>query len=404
MVYEQPKSSISKYLASLQPVSGRDEKPKQKDHIFLSYGSPSPDLFPIEEFKQASVEILNNRGEDALQYAGGEGPTLVKNWIKEQGKRRHIHIQEEEILITAGAAQGIDFTTRLLVNPGDEVWVEQPTYFFALQSFQLAGANIQMIPMDNQGIKVDYLKEKLEYHVKFNKPIPKLLYCMPNYHNPTGKTLAPNRRKELAKLAQLYDFFIVEDDAYAELGFEQRYLPAIYSYAPERVLYLGTFSKIIAPGVRIGWVAASEEFINKMKLLMLGPQTSPIVQEILGRLLVNYSFEEQVNRLITCYQEKRDIMISAIYANFGDSVYFEIPKGGFFIWLQFQQEIEVDKLFRIAFDKGVSIVQGSSFYKNQIKNSSVRLCYSFCNKEQIEQGIKLLAESYFSLIGKQETP
>src|SRR5690625_4746128 len=203
MVYEQLKPSISTYLASLQPISGRDEQPSQKDHIFLSYGSPSPNLFPVKEYKQASIETLDTRAKDALQYAGGSGPKLVKSWIKEQGKRRHIHLQEEEILITAGAAQGIDFTTRLLLNPGDEVWVEEPTYFFALQSFQLAGAHIQMIPMDKQGINVACLKKKLEYYVKHNKPNPKLLYCMPNFHNPTGRTLSLNRRKELAKLAQL---------------------------------------------------------------------------------------------------------------------------------------------------------------------------------------------------------
>lgn len=394
--------SISKYLATLQPISGRDEQPILENHVFLSYGSPSPSLFPLEQFEQAAKEVLQRNGRVALQYTGGEGPNLMKEWISGRGSKRNIVAEKDNILITAGAAQAIDVTTRALLNDGDEVWVEEPTYFFALHSFHLAGAEIRSFPTDDQGIDVNLLQKELEYRKQHNQPIPKLVYCLPNYQNPTGVTLTKERRERLAKLAQAYDFYIIEDDAYVELNFDQEHIPAIASYAPERVLYLGTFSKVLAPGLRIGWVSASKQLIAQMKLLLLGPETSPITQEILGTMLTTFPFEAHLEKLIKAYRQKRDVMIASIHAHFRNDVYFEIPVGGFFIWLRFKQHVDVKNVAKLAFQNGVSIVEGSSFFHNQVDVQAVRLCFSFCTEEQIELGVKRLAQAYFSNVSHKE--
>lgn len=403
MTREEMDASISTYVASLQPVKGRDAQPTNENHVYLSFGSPDPGTFPLEAWRRATVDVLNTNVIDAFQYSGGNGPERIKKWIIERGKHRNLDICDEQILITAGAAQGIDFTTRLLLNPGDEVWVESPTYFFALQSFHLAGANVQMMPMDQQGIDVDHLTKELAYRKQNNKQLPKLLYCMPNFHNPTGKTLSLERRKQIVALARLYDFYIIEDDAYSEIDFGAKHLPALHSLSPSRVLYLGTFSKVIAPGIRIGWIVASEYFIRKMTLFMLGPQTSPIVQEILGKMLSDLETEAHIQKLSTCYRKKRDIMVDAIRENFGNTVTFDIPEGGFFIWIRLHHFIDADVLLEVAFENGVSFVSGSSFYQDGPTSTALRLSYSYCSQEQIKRGIALLAKSYVSLIGEKDT-
>lgn len=390
--------AITKQLATLEPLIGRDRQSQNPDHVYLSFGSPDPNLFPVKAWRNATEEVLRTNVIDALQYAGGKGAERIKSWIIDRGKLRNLTLDEDQILITAGAAQAIDFTTRLLLNPDDEVWVEAPTYFFALQSFHLADANVQMIPMDAAGIDINYIAEQLEDRVKNNKRIPKLLYLMPNFHNPTGKTLLLERRRQLAILARKYDFYIIEDDAYTEINFTEKHVPAIHSFAPERVLYIGTFSKVIAPGVRIGWIAATKFFIDKMKLFMLGPQTSPIVQEILGTMLEDFPIDPHVHELATTYRSKRDKMISDIQTYFGRTVTFHIPDGGFFIWLHLKEVVDPEDLLETAFNHGVSIVIGDSFYKEAPHRTCVRLCYSYCSEEQIERGIASLAKAYHSII------
>lgn len=389
--------NIASSLKNAQKIEGRDVQPKNEKHVFLSYGSPNPVLFPTKAYINASNEVLNTRAEIALQYRGGQGTEQIKNWIISRGHHRHMSIEHDGILITAGAAQGIDFATRLLIDPGDEVWVESPSYFFALQSFQLAGARISSIPLDDDGINIDIIEKKLNDRIKNLKKLPKCIYIMPNYHNPTGVSLSLERRKRLAILAEKYNLVIIEDDAYAELSFNQHFLPSIHSLAPKNVIYLGTFSKIIAPGIRIGWVIADKSLIKKMELFLLGPQISPVIQEIIGTLLINLSFDDHLGELVNHYKHNRDVMVGEIVSNFGNHVSFNIPKGGFFIWLQFKNDIDLDELANIAFDKGVSFVKGKEFYHQANKLQEIRLCYSYCNTDEIKEGIRLLAEAYDSL-------
>ncbi|WP_445505958.1 aminotransferase-like domain-containing protein [Niallia sp. 03190] len=350
--------------------------------------------------QSASESILEN-GHKALHYSGGLGPAKVRQWIKEQVEKSKIFVEATQIYPTFGAMQGIDLTTRVLINPGDEVWVEGPTFFNGLQSFRLAGAQIKTFPLDEEGVQVDILEQSLKDAKGKNQPIPKFFYCMPNFHNPAGVTLSIERRKKLAALAYEYNFYILEDNAYGDLSFTHEYLPSIYSFAPKRVIYLGTFSKIIAPGLRLGWMIANEEVLQKVHTLALGSQTSPFTQEIVTALLEKISYKDHLKNLIDTYRSKQDAMVNSIQKYFGDEVHFIVPEGGFFLLLNFKPEVDTAKFVQQAFENGVSVIEGRSFYVNGEGKNQIRLCFSYCDEQQIDRGIKILAEAYFASIKGQ---
>ncbi|PGV52237.1 PLP-dependent aminotransferase family protein [Bacillus sp. AFS037270] len=394
MVKQLQNYQYAKYLPSSPSIGGTTVT--DPFHVHLSFGYPSTHLFPIAELNHAASNAILNHGKQALHYSGGDGPRKIIEWIRNRSKIRSIYVKNKQIITTAGAMQAIDLAARVLVNPDDEVWVEGPTYFNALQSFRMAGAKIKSFPIDEQGVQVDLIEEALVKARQLNKKIPKVFYCMPNFHNPSGVSLSLERRQKLAQLAYEYNFYILEDDAYSELSFKNSYPPAIYSFAEERVIYVGTFSKIIAPGIRLGWIIANDEVLQNIHLLMLGSQTSPFTQQIIASLLEGISFEDHLEQLISTYRQKRDIMIESIETFFGDDVTFEIPEGGFFLWLSFRPEVVTTNFADEAFRRGVSIVEGKSFFETNQGSNQLRLCFSYCNEEQIRRGIKILAESYYA--------
>lgn len=371
---------------------------KAPGHVHLSFGYPSTSLFPIAELSEAASEAILNHGDLALHYSGGEGPEKIKDWIRERSKIRSIFIENNQIIAAAGAIQAIDSAARVLINAGDEVWVESPSFFNALRSFRLAGAKIRAFPIDEHGVRVDLIEKALEEAKLQNGPIPKFFYCMPNFHNPAGVNLSVDRRKKLAELAYQYNFYILEDDAYADLSFDHQYLPAIYSFGPKRVIYLGTFSKIIGPGIRLGWAVGEPFVLEKMRLLLLGSQTSPFTQEIIAHLLEKISFDAHLERLISVYRKKRDVMMEEVQKNFGDHVTYNVPKGGFFLWLIFRPEVETSGFVGQAFENGVSVVDGHSFFDTDEGTHQIRLCFTYCSEEQIRRGVKILADAYFAYL------
>lgn len=386
----------AKFLPSTPSIGGTTVT--DPSHVHLSFGFPSSDLFPIAELNESASEAIIKYGKLSLHYSGGEGPIKIRGWIKCRSQTRSMYVKNDNILSTAGAAQAIDLATRILVDPGDEVWVEAPTFFSALQSFRLVGAQIKSFPIDKNGVRVDLIEETLKKARLQNKKMPKLFYCMPNFHNPGGVTLSVERRKKLADLAYEYNFYILEDDAYSDLSFTKHYLPAIYSFGTQRVIYLGTFSKIIGPGIRLGWAIADNIVLEKMRLLMLGSQTSPFTQEIISRLLDNMSFEAHLEKLIFAYRKKRDVMIEAVQEYFSHHVSFHVPEGGFFLWLTFDPKIDTKNFTDQAFQNGVSIVEGRSFYHSIEGFNQLRLCFTYCNEDQIRRGVKILADSYFAYL------
>lgn len=371
------------------------------DVIPLSFGYPAPEIFPVSQITEATKMALQSQGRDALQYTGGIGPKKIIEWIQQRSLLRSIHAETNQIMVTTGSMQGIDIATRTLTDPGDEVWIESPSFFGAIRSFRVAEVNLTSFPIDENGLRVDLVEKALLDAKLHNKPLPKMLYVIPNYHNPGGINLSLERRKKLAELAYEYNFFILEDDAYVELSFTNQYLPAIYSFCPERVIYLSTFSKVIAPGIRMGWAIAGEQVLNKMQMLKSDGATSVFVQEVIHHLLEIIDFKTHLSQLTSLYRTRRDMMVEAIKENFSDHVSFELPEGGFFLWLLFGQGVNTSMFSERALDYGVSFLDGQHFFLENQGFNHLRLCYTYCNEEQIRKGVTRIADSYFEYLNKQ---
>ncbi|WP_201318535.1 PLP-dependent aminotransferase family protein [Paenibacillus sp. EPM92] len=370
------------------------------DHIHLSFGFAAPHLFPIEQLSASAADAVTQHGRKALQYSGSGGPGKILKWIQNRSLVHGIKAESNQILVTYGSTQGIDLATRILLDPGDHVWVESPSFFSALQAFRTAEAVITSFPIDEDGLRVDLIESALVEAKRNHTPIPKFLYTMPTYHNPGGVTLSIERRNRLVQLAKAYNFFILEDDAYSELNFTGNKYPSLYTLLPERVIYLNTFSKIIGPGLRLGWVIADQRVIDKMRLLNLGGSIGVFAQEILAQLLEHFAFQEHVDSLSRHYRKQRDVMAEAIKSSFGDHVTFHLPEGGFYIWLRFGNDVNTSEFLQDAANRGVSFVDGKSFFHNPEGYSYLRLCFSYVSKEQIVRGVNILADAYFAYANK----
>ncbi len=368
------------------------------DHIHLSFGFAAPHLFPIDQLSVSAAEAVTLHGRKALQYSGSGGPGKILKWIQNRSLVHGINAELNQILVTYGSTQGIDLATRILVDPGDHVWVESPSFFSALQAFRTAEAVITSFPIDEDGVRVDLIENALLEAKRNHKPIPKLVYTMPTYHNPGGVTLSVEKRKRLAELAETYNFYILEDDAYSELNFTGNKYPPLYTLIPERVIYLNTFSKIIGPGLRLGWLIADQHVIDKVRLLNLGGSIGVFTQEILAQLLENFAFQGHVDSLSRHYRKQRDVMAEAIKESFGEHVSFHLPEGGFYIWLRFDDHVNTSEFLQDAANRGVSFVDGKSFFVKPEGYQYARLCFSYVSEEQIVRGVKILADTYFAYL------
>ncbi len=377
------------------PPIGAAQASSRSDLIPFSYGTPTSDAFPYDALRDAAVEAIIHEGRDALQYAGAGGPERVKRWIAERSGLRAIQTAADQVLVTYGSQQAIDYAVRALVEPGDEVWVEAPTYFGAVSTFRTAEAAIRSFPIDGHGLQVERVEAALQEAAQAGRPLPKLLYCMPNYHNPGGVSLSLKRRQRLGELAYRYNFFILEDDAYTELSFEGERLPSIYSFAPERVIYLSSFSKIIAPGIRLGWAISSAEVIRAMNSFFQGSKASVFSQEIVAQLLDKLPFTEHIDQLVARYRASRDVMVASLREHFGDEIAFQVPDGGFFIWLTFPGDTDTGEFVQDAAARGVSFLPGKQFFVEPQGSRHARLSFSYCDEQQIRQGVALLAEAYY---------
>ncbi|MGP7819458.1 aminotransferase-like domain-containing protein [Niallia sp. 01092] len=385
------------------PIIGSSFAGSLEDVIPLSFGFPAPESFPLETMVTATEAAMKTQGTGALSYLGGTGPSNIVKWIKSRSKLREVYANEDQILVTAGSMQAIDLVTRTLTDPGDDLWIEAPCFFGAIRSFHLAEVKLTSFPIDENGLQVDLVEQALIKARANNKPMPKILYVMPNYHNPGGVNLSLERRKKLAELAYEYNFFILEDDAYVELTFDGSYLPSIHSFGPERVIYLSTFSKVIAPGIRMGWAIGNKQVIDKMRILKTDGFTSVYVQEVVYNVLQKLDIEEHIQYLSATYKSRKDAMVSAIKEYFGDDVSFVVPDGGFFLWLTFPLGVNTSAFVDEAMQAGVSFLDGRHFYLKDEGFNTMRLCFTYCNEEKITEAIKRLANTYYAYV-KRLTP
>lgn len=382
----------NQFLQQSKTIGGTTNS--KENHIHLSFGFPYSKRFPLQQLSEASSKAALTQGHTALHYYGGPSVKQLPQWVRGRLRRIGIDAPPEQIRILSGAAQAIEIVARILVNIGDEVWVENPSFFGAIRIFKLAGAKIRSFEMDRDGLLIEPLRKELELRRAGGQALPKFVYTMPNYQNPMGITLSVERRQALADLAKEFGIYIIEDDAYLELNFTGEWLPAIYSFAPEHVVHIGTFSKIIGPGVRLGWAVASPAMQRYIQQFMGGSETNPVMQEIVSTFLQDNDFERYLAGLIACYKEHRDVMIASLNEQFGGVIDIQVPSGGFFLTIRFRQPTDVAKLSAEAEKQGVSVLDGTAFYLDKDGRDVVRLCFTYCSPEQIRQGIERLRLAY----------
>jgi 2-aminoadipate transaminase len=369
--------------------------------ISFAGGLPASDLFPIERFEAACQKVLKQNAALALQYGETEGYKPLREMIARHISRYGIKVQTENILITTGSQQALDLIGKLLINPGDRILVEAPTYLGALQAFNLYGAEYLSVPCDENGLRSDPLETSF-------RSGPKFVYVLPNFQNPSGATLSEERRRSLVMLANRYGIPIVEDDPYGQLRYEGEHLPPLVvldrenvpqdtDYVLGNVIYLSTFSKTLAPGLRLGWVVAPPEVIGKLVQLKQGSDlhTSTFAQIVAYEVARDNFLDEHVKRLRVVYRERRDVMLEALGQHFPSEIIWTHPKGGLFLWVTLPNGMDANELFHEALKRKVAFVPGDSFFapdgQHQQGSQHLRLNFSYAQPEEIREGIRRLS-------------
>ena len=363
--------------------------------ISFAGGLPNPDAFPVEVIHKCINDIFKDDIKNALQYGTTEGLTQLRGVLADRmKKKKQINCELHDILITSGAQQALFLTGLCFLDPGDTYLTNVPAYLGAVQAFGALEANCESIPMNDEGIDIDSLRRNLE-RLKRTGIYPKFLYTVPTFQNPSGETLSLKHRKELIEIASEHDFLIIEDDPYSDLIFEGKTIPPIKSFDTKgRVIYMSTFSKILAPGFRIGWVISSREILEK---LILAKQATDLCTNVFSQYVAyNYVnggyLDKQVEKISKMYKGKRDLMIKEIKNHFPKGVEWNVPKGGMFIWITLPTSVNTSNMFRKALNEKIAYVVGDAFYPDGGNYNSMRLNFSYSDNETIKEGIRRLAK------------
>lgn len=360
--------------------------------IRLSAGYPAPDLVPYEQIQDATANLIKEEGDLPFHYIGSPHIPRLKNRIKGRLAIRGIEISDEELLVTSGACQAIDLIARILLDEQSVVALEAPTYMEALEIFQNYTSQFMSVPVDEQGLDTRLLEKRLAEREEVGEGIPRFLYTIPSFQNPTGTTMPPDRRRHLLKLAEKYDFLVVEDDAYGELSFHEKPVPLKAMDEEGRVIHIGSLSKIVAPGLRIGWVAGAKEIVEAAAWFKKD-LNHPFAQSSMEAFLAQANFDERLDELTERYREKCAALVSSLETHLSGIATWTVPEGGYFVWLKLSG-IDTGDLLEIALEEGVSYVPGKYFYLNQPEgNQYLRLSFSNNQPAEIEEGIQKLAKA-----------
>lgn len=362
---------------------------ERKDIISFAGGLPAPELFPIEKMELISSRVLREDGKAALQYSTTEGYTPLREIIaKQRMVSAKINASVDNIMITSGSQQGLEFSAKIFIDKDDIIICESPSYLGAINAFKAYQPKFIEIPMDDDGMIVD----ELEIALKEN-PNAKMIYTIPDFQNPSGKTMSIERRKRVAELAKMYSIPVIEDSPYGELIFEGQVNPSIKSFDTEGyVIYLGTFSKTFCPGLRIGWVCAEPEIIQKYIIVKQGAdlQCSSISQRETALFMQVYDLNEHIKKIIGIYKNRRDIMLEGIEKYFPEAVKYTRPRGGLFTWVELEKHLNAAEILQAALIEKVAFVPGGSFFANGGNENYFRLNYSSMSEPLIEEGMKRL--------------
>lgn len=361
--------------------------------ISFAGGLPDPTLFPTEELAEVSSEVLKTEGALALQYGTTEGDALLRKLLVERYQKQGINIEEKNLIITTASQQGLDLTAKVFINPGDTIICGLPSYLGALSAFLSYGANLEGIELDQYGMRSDLLEEKVVELA--NKGIhPKFIYTIPDFQNPTGITMPEWRRLEIIAVAEKYNLIILEDCAYRDVRFEGAATKTMLELdKSQRIIHLGTFSKVFVPGFRIGWAIASEEILDKIVVAKQATDlcTPAFVQRISARFIEKGLFDKNLSVIINAYKAKQQHFIKCLKEYMPSEVSWINPEGGLFIFLTLPEFIDTTELFQTAIEEKVAYVPGSTFYYNGEGRNTMRLNFSFMSLEKNEEGIKRLA-------------
>ncbi len=364
----------------------------QPDIISFGGGYPAPEVFPIEKLNEVFLDVMKDNASKALQYATSEGLLPLREKLVQRMVNTGISCELDHLFMIQGAQQGLDLVAKMFIDKGDVIVTENPTFLGALIAFNPYEPEYKTVPMDEEGMDMDALEETLKTHSKV-----KFIYTVPDFHNPTGVTMSLERRKRLVELANRYDVMILEDSPYREIRFEGKAIPPIKSLDTEgRVIYLGSFSKILCPGMRLGWVVAEKEIASKLCLLKMAADTqnSTLNMYLADKFMETYDIDEHIWSIREVYKEKKETMIQAIQEYLPSTVSYTNPEGGLFTWLTFSSNIDAGMLMRerLLSEAKVAYVPGEAFFPVKGEVNHCRISYSNMSKEKIVEGIASLGK------------
>ena len=377
------KSSIIRELLKLT---------QQPDIVSFAGGLPAPELFPVQEIADACQRVLGTHAAHALQDSTTEGEPALREYLAGAMSRPGCLVAPENILITNGSQQALDLIGKLFVDPESCVMTSAPTYLGALQAWNVYEACYVTVPQDEDGVLIEAIEGKLAEGYE-----PRLVYVLPNFHNPAGTTIPLERRLRLVELARQHDLILIEDDPYGELRFEGSEITPLYELAPERTIYLSTFSKTLAPGFRLGWVAAPTEILQKFVQAKQGSDlhTATFSQMVVADVCQRGLIRTHVPKIRAVYRERRDAMLAALEEHWPEGSSWTRPRGGLFLWARVPEGLNTAELLPKAVEKKVAYVPGMAFYPGEKGGyDAMRLNFSNAGVADIRDGIRRLGEVF----------
>lgn len=367
---------------------------RTKNIISFAGGLPDPSTFPVEELKAITLAVLEREPQLALQYGPTEGDARLRDELVRWMAKDGITVTRDQILITIGSQQGLDIVGRVFLDPGDVVIVERPSYMAALQVFRSYRTEMVGVEQDDDGLRPELLEETLARLARSGKRV-KLLYVIPDFQNPSGVTMSGSRRQGVLDLARAHHLLVVEDSPYRELRFEGTAPPPLAALDRDgRVIYLSTFSKTLCPGMRIAWIAARDEIIQRFVTAKQGMDLCcpAFTQALAAEFCARGHLPERIPRITALYRRKRDVMLGALAREMPDGVTWTRPAGGLFLWLRLPEGMDAEQLLRPAVEEeGVAYVVGSGFHADGGGKNTLRLNFSFPSEANIDEGIRRLA-------------
>ncbi|MFW6144992.1 MAG: PLP-dependent aminotransferase family protein [Candidatus Natronoplasma sp.] len=367
---------------------------QQPDIISFAGGLPNPKAFPVEATREIINDNLDEMGEKVLQYGSTEGVNPLRKELAKMMRERGMNVDHENILVTHGSQQALDLLSKVLLDPGDTIVVGSPTYLGATGAFRAFEANMETVKLREDGMDMKLLDRKLR-QLKVKGDLPKFIYVVLTFQNPSGATMSAEKRRKLLDIASKYDVLIVEDSPYSHLRYEGEEMPHLMSMDDEnRVLRLETFSKILAPGFRIAWATGPEELIEKMVIAKQATDlcTNPFGQYVAYKYLAEGIMDEHLENIKEIYDKKRLTMLEAMEEHFPPEVKWNRPEGGMFIWAELPSHINTRNMFEKAVDEKVAYVVGDAFFVDDGGYNTMRINFTHSSEEEIKEGIEALGK------------